>query len=80
MAAAMAPCNTHSVVLPGDEVDLSKLNIKSSKRLVLGPGLDKEGDDVICCKAGVLKSRSEGGSMLWIDNHQKRVCKISNQR
>lgn len=73
MVVAVMPITPISVLLPGDVVDLKELHIKK-KKLTTGPGLVAQDGETICsCKAGLLKHKSDGVNMVWVDNHQKRV-------
>lgn len=58
------------VVMPGDCVkEISHLN-KTDDKIVIGPGLRREGDKVTACKCGVLKKR--GNNIYYVDYYQKR--------
>lgn len=63
------------VVMPGDslkeDVALVRKERKSEKEIViLGPGLRREGDAVLVCKAGVLRKREP--AVYYVDSYQKR--------
>ena len=58
------------IVMPGDKVDNLQKS-ESSQKVILGPGLRADSEDVYCCKAGVLKFREP--NVYWIDTYQKRV-------
>ena len=60
------------IVLPGDKINNLKES-EASKKVILGPGLRIEAEDVYACKPGVLKFREP--NVYWIDTHQKRVKK-----
>ena len=60
------------IVLPGDKISNLK-DSETSKKVILGPGLRTEAEDVYACKPGVLKFREP--NVYWIDTHQKRVMK-----
>lgn len=55
------------LILPGDKVDIT---LSNDLKCILGPGLHKQGDDVISTKAGVLRHRSP--NTYWVEAHQKR--------
>ncbi|KAF4519718.1 hypothetical protein B566_EDAN015470 [Ephemera danica] len=57
------------VVLPGDIADISEVQ-QSESKLILGPGLQRNRDEVMITKCGVL--RKSGNNTYWVDNHQKR--------
>lgn len=57
------------VLMPGDVAQTVQSAAKN-KKVVLGPGLRRQDDQVIACKAGVLRSRPP--NTLWIDSYQKR--------
>ena len=57
------------VVMPGDlvkEVFPSKGKIK----VILGPGLRREGDNIFICKAGILKKRDP--FIYYVNSYEKR--------
>lgn len=59
----------NDVVMPGDmvkEVFPSKGKIK----VILGPGLRREGDYVFACKAGVLKKRDP--FIYYVNSYERR--------
>lgn len=67
--------NVGDVVMPGDSlkegVALAKKGGRSEKEIViLGPGLRREGDAVLVCKAGVLRKREP--AVYYVDSYQKR--------
>ncbi|XP_076861993.1 exosome complex component RRP40 [Brachyhypopomus gauderio] len=62
------------VVLPGDvfSFDLSAVEnttVKSEK-IICGPGLRRNGDEILVYKSGVLRHKSP--NLYWIDSQQKR--------
>lgn len=57
------------VMMPGDIAEDARL-VSKSKKVILGPGLRKQGDTVVACKAGILKSKAP--NTFWIDSYQKR--------
>lgn len=67
------------VLLPGDvftfEPPAPEFNVKPEK-VVCGPGLRRDGDDVRVCKCGVLRHKAP--NMFWIDSQQKRVSCSTN--
>lgn len=56
------------VVVPGDIVD--DIDLSKNTRIILGPGLKRDGDKIYTCKAGILHKKEP--RTYWIDNHQKR--------
>lgn len=57
------------VMMPGDIADDVE-QASQSKKVILGPGLRRQGEKVIACKAGILKSKAP--NTFWIDSYQKR--------
>lgn len=57
------------VVLPGDRAEEAETTAKA-KKVILGPGLRRQDDKVIVCKAGTLKMRPP--NTYWVDSYQKR--------
>jgi len=57
------------VSIPGDCINDLILE-EDRSTVVLGPGLRRQGDDVVVAKAGVLRRRDPG--WYWVDCHQKR--------
>lgn len=56
------------VMMPGDIVEIpSEI---SKERIILGPGLRRDGDTIYACKAGILKVQPP--SIYYIDSYQKR--------
>lgn len=55
------------IVLPGDLIP-----VDTESKVVLGPGLRQEGEDVVATKAGILR-HIESGNRWWIESNQKRV-------
>lgn len=55
--------------MPGDIVSEVQA-AAATKKVILGPGLRKYNDQVVACKAGILKSRTP--NIYWIDSYQKR--------
>ena len=61
------------IVVPGEQINELIVEHKNAKqKIVLGPGIRKEGSQVICSKAGLLKSK-KSPEAYWIDSVQKRV-------
>ena len=66
-----------AVLLPGDVFSVVKTDTISlsdpvrEEKLVCGPGLRRNGDDVLVCKSGVLRSTRPG--LYWVDSQQRRV-------
>ncbi|KAK0174486.1 hypothetical protein PV327_010249 [Microctonus hyperodae] len=64
------------VMMPGDIVEIpSEI---SKERIILGPGLRRDGDTIYACKAGSLKVQPP--SICYIDSYQKRYipCRGEN--
>ncbi|KAK7101139.1 exosome complex component RRP40-like [Littorina saxatilis] len=64
------------IVLPGDKISDLKES-ETSKKVVLGPGLRTETEDVYACKPGVLKFKEP--NVYWIDTHQKRYVPVKGE-
>ncbi|XP_062404805.1 exosome complex component RRP40 [Sardina pilchardus] len=68
------------VLLPGDvftvEPPAPETNLKSEK-VVCGPGLRRDGDDVRVCKCGVLRHKTP--NVFWIDSQQKRYVPVKGE-
>ena len=56
------------VVMPGDKIKDIELD-DSKQKIMLGPGLRTDGENVFACKAGILKKRA---SIYYVDSYQKR--------
>lgn len=63
------------VVMPGDIIqeamDMEKLN----KKVILGPGLRKSGNDTVACRCGILRKKA---NVFFIDCYQKRYIPVRN--
>lgn len=58
-------------VIPGLRVEEAIEMAKSNKKVVLGPGLQQDSDDlVVVCKSGVLRKKAP--NTFWVDCYQKR--------
>ncbi|KAL1374087.1 hypothetical protein pipiens_005013 [Culex pipiens pipiens] len=61
----------NGTVLPGFHVQEAIELAKNNKKVVLGPGLRQDRDDlVLVCKSGVLRKKPP--NTFWVDCHQKR--------
>lgn len=60
---------TVRIVIPGDIVTEAQ-ELSTNKKIILGPGLRKQNDHIIACKAGALKMKHPNA--FWIDSYQKR--------
>ncbi|XP_006011633.1 exosome complex component RRP40 [Latimeria chalumnae] len=60
------------VVLPGDLLCLRPPDAESGgeKLMICGPGLRREGDEVLVCKCGILRHKEP--NVYWVDSQQKR--------
>ena len=68
-----APITDVQIVVPGEVINDLIVEPKNAKhKIVLGPGIRKEGSLKICSKAGLLKSKRSPDA-YWIDSVQKRV-------
>ncbi|XP_014231623.1 exosome complex component RRP40 [Trichogramma pretiosum] len=56
------------IVMPGDKLKPIE-KVGSKKKVILGPGLRTDGEDVYTTKAGILKKRL---AIYYVDCHQKR--------
>lgn len=64
------------VVLPGDvfRFDVAPAEEDSSvkaEKIICGPGLRRNGDDILVYKSGILRHKQP--NLYWIDSQQKRV-------
>ena len=60
------------LVIPGDEV-VDVQEVEEGINVILGPGLTREGSQVICNRCGVLRSKVNAKiAMFWVDCHSKR--------
>ena len=69
-ADKMADPMCGAVYLPGDILGNLKTSESTGKSLI-GPGLQRKGDQIVVAKPGILKHREP--NFYWIDTHQKRV-------
>ena len=58
------------VFVPGDVLDNLRTSEKTSK-VILGPGLRNESDQILVSKPGILKHKKP--NIYWMDSQQKRV-------
>lgn len=58
------------VVLPGETLSDFKESEKTYK-VILGPGLRQEADDIIVSKPGIVRFKEP--NVYWVDSNQKRV-------
>ena len=63
------------VFLPGDVLNSLRESEKTSK-VVLGPGLRQDSEEIVVSKPGILRYKEP--NIYWIDCHQKRVCLLVN--
>lgn len=57
------------IVMPGDTIKIvTPQNPK--EKIILGPGLRRDGDNLYACKAGLLKLRTP--SIYYVDSYQRR--------
>ncbi|XP_035274054.1 exosome complex component RRP40-like [Anguilla anguilla] len=54
------------VLLPGDIFSFEN----TSEKVICGPGLRRNGDEVLVCKSGILRHKHP--NMYWVDSQQKR--------
>ncbi|KAL2089104.1 hypothetical protein ACEWY4_016003 [Coilia grayii] len=67
-------------VLPGDVFTLelpSPENKAKAEKLICGPGLRRDGDNVSVCKCGVLRHKPP--NVFWIDSQQKRYVPVKGE-
>ncbi|CAD5112304.1 DgyrCDS1532 [Dimorphilus gyrociliatus] len=60
-------CDIGDIVLPGDKIDNF---VQSKGKVLLGPGLQRDGEEVIAVRPGIFKYREP--NIYWIESHQKR--------
>lgn len=58
------------VVMPGDVAADAEREVNKSRKVILGPGLRKDGNQVVACKAGILRTKAP--NTFWVDSYQKR--------
>ncbi|XP_030622567.1 exosome complex component RRP40 [Chanos chanos] len=62
------------VVLPGDifsfELPVTEDGSVKAEKIICGPGLRRNGDEVLVCKSGILRHKQP--NLYWIDSQQKR--------
>ena len=65
------------VVIPGDLIG----EIPDEKKVILGPGLTREGVEVRAIKCGLLKSKGVQGNhpVFWVDTHNKRYVPVKGE-
>lgn len=56
------------VAMPGDVIKITTDNPR--QKIVIGPGLRREGDIIYSCKAGILQRRAP--SIYYVDSYQRR--------
>jgi len=70
------------VLLPGDVFTFIKTDTISlseavkPEKIICGPGLRRDGDNVVVCKSGVLRHKQP--NLYWVDSQQRRVRCTSN--
>ncbi|XP_067626277.1 exosome complex component RRP40 [Eurosta solidaginis] len=64
------------IVLPGDRILAAEVLAKC-KKVILGPGLRREDDQVIACKPGRLHHKEP--NTFWIDNYQQRYIPVRGE-
>ncbi|XP_008553055.1 exosome complex component RRP40 [Microplitis demolitor] len=62
------------VVMPGDVIKITSTNPK--EKVILGPGLRRDGDIIYSCKAGVLKKRT---TIYYVDSYQRRYVPVRGE-
>jgi hypothetical protein len=67
----------NELVFPGSLI--KELIVKDcqsfNKKIVLGPGIKREIDDIKAVKCGFLRSSLETNCSYWLDSYQKRVSR-----
>ncbi|XP_015115017.1 exosome complex component RRP40 [Diachasma alloeum] len=64
----MMEVSPEEVAMPGDVIKITTDNPK--QKIVIGPGLRREGETIYACKAGILKKRAP--SIYYVDSYQRR--------
>lgn len=59
-----------TLVMPGEVVEEAQELAKQNNKVVLGPGLQRSGERVFACKAGILRRKEP--HTFWVDSFQKR--------
>ncbi|CAD6998428.1 exosome complex component RRP40 [Ceratitis capitata] len=61
------------IVLPGDRISAAE-ELAKLKKVILGPGLRRENEQVVVCKAGRLNYKEPNA--YWIDSYQQRYVPV----
>ncbi|RWS24451.1 exosome complex component RRP40-like protein, partial [Leptotrombidium deliense] len=68
------------IVVPGEELTQLMATEKANvKKIVVGPGIRRDGERFFATKCGRFKSR-ENPCIFWIDYHQKRYIPVRGER
>uniref|UniRef100_T1K252 Ribosomal RNA-processing protein 40 n=1 Tax=Tetranychus urticae TaxID=32264 RepID=T1K252_TETUR len=74
---------TDTIVFPGFSIKslIDEENEAKDKKIVIGPGLKRQINDVRAIKCGILRSRTSNNLIVyWIDSHQKRYVAVRGER
>ncbi|CAL8300636.1 unnamed protein product [Arctogadus glacialis] len=72
-----------AVLLPGDVFTFIKTDTISlteslkDEKIICGPGLRRNGDDVVVCKSGVLRHKNP--NLYWVDSQQRRYVPVKGE-
>lgn len=58
------------LVMPGDVITEAHELAKKNSKVILGPGVQRNGDQVFACKPGILRHKEP--HTFWVDSFQKR--------
>lgn len=64
-----------TVVLPGDVILADTTDIQLPDSIVIGPGLEKSGNQIIANRPGLLR-RNEQKTLMWIDTQCRRYTPV----
>ncbi|CAL8262467.1 unnamed protein product [Lota lota] len=72
-----------AVLLPGDVFTfiktetISLTDTSKAEKIICGPGLRRNGDDVVVCKSGVLRHKHP--NLYWVDSQQRRYVPVKGE-
>ncbi|XP_036327717.1 exosome complex component RRP40 [Rhagoletis pomonella] len=64
------------IILPGDRIFAAE-ELAKTKKVILGPGLRRENEQVFACKPGRLHHKEP--NTYWIDNYQQRYVPVRGE-
>lgn len=67
------------LVIPGDQISEVE-EITDDIKLIIGPGLTREGSQVFANRCGILRQKlTSKVAILWVDCHSKRYVATRNE-